>query len=83
MVCAAVKYPSGHVLLGARHFGPAMRDQYKALGLTAEETGSVQGFLDQWDVFMTRQEALETATKARQILIKTHPANKLFSEDIY
>lgn len=83
VVCSAVRYPNGNVLVGARHFGPAMRDQYKALGITAEERESVQGFLDQWDVFMTRQEALVVATEARQIICKTHPQNRLFSEDIY
>lgn len=83
VVCAAVRYSNGKVLTGARHFGPMMREQHRAMGISAEERVLDQGFLDQWDVFMTRQEALEVAQAAQQILEKTHPADRLFSEDIY
>ena len=45
-----------------------------------------QGFIDQYGVFMTREEALKVATEAGQINVrrwKTSPAHLLFSEDLY
>ncbi|HHC1760037.1 TPA: hypothetical protein ACN7E6_005248 [Klebsiella pneumoniae] len=46
----------------------------------------VQGFIDQFGVFMDRKEALQVAREAGQLniaRIKTWPDNELFSEDLY
>jgi len=46
----------------------------------------IQGFVDQYGVFMDRKEALQVAKEAGQLniaRIKTWPDNELFSEDLY
>ena len=73
-------------LIGARHYDNVMQDQLKLLEgaiPSKSERYDKQGFIDQWGVFMDRYEALEIAEKAKQILTKAPPDNKLFSEDIY
>lgn len=42
-----------------------------------------QGFMTDRGRFVDRKEALEIATKANQIKIKTSPKDKLFSEDLW
>lgn len=89
VVCAAVRYPEGQMLVGPRHFDGVMLMQYRRLfgeghaGHAPGEEKAVQGFLDQKGVFMDRFEALEVAKSANQIINKTQPEHKLFSEDIY
>lgn len=41
------------------------------------------GFVDQWGVFMSRQEARVVAEEAGQILRQVAPTGKLYSENIY
>ena len=52
-------------------------------GLSDDENR--EGFIDQWGVFMTREEALIVAYHANQLgrRPKTRPYSKLFSEDLY
>ena len=43
-----------------------------------------QGFIDQWGVFMTRDEAWGIAKSAQQIkFMPERPPGPLFSEDLY
>jgi len=54
--------------------------------LVAEFRKGTQGFIDQFGVFMDRFEALQVATDAGQLNVtraKTHPVDRLFSEDLY
>lgn len=77
------------VLVGTRHFSPAMCNQMECIRedriIDAENMGkSIQGFIDQHDVFMTREEAYEVARDAGQlntIRIKCDSL-ELYSEDI-
>lgn len=90
VVCAACKY--GDVIIcGARHYDRVMHSQLRAFDEESEvrmmNRGEVvQGFIDQYGVFMDRVEALEVATAAGQINVrrkKTAPDDVLFSEDLY
>lgn len=89
VVCAAVRYPCGTMLVGPRHFDGVMLMQYRRYfgeghaGHAPGEEQSVQGFVDNKGVFIDRFEALEVAKAAGQILDKTHPTDRLFSEDLY
>lgn len=87
VVCAANKY--GDVMfIGVRHFCAVMRKNMEGSDVPALRRvfGEVQGFIDQWGVFMDRREALAVAMAAGQVNArrpKTGPVDILFSEDIY
>jgi len=90
VVCSACRYPNGYTLIGPRHFDPTMIKQmenYLQLNpdLVFQGGTEEQGFIDQFGVFMDRQEAFQVATAAGQILQKTgNPdSTELFSEDLY
>jgi hypothetical protein len=89
VVASACKY-GDFIAVGSRHFSPAM----SVLNLIKEEVlieednngRAIQGFIDQWDVFMTREEAYEVALAAGQLntwRIQGHDVEKLHSEDIH
>lgn len=87
VICAANKY-GPFIYTGIRHFCPIMMSNMQGanIPLLRKLHGEVQGFVDQYGVFMDRIEALEVATKAEQInryRTKTSPAHLLFSEDLY
>lgn len=90
VVCAACKY-GDLIVCGARHYDKVMVSQLKAIPEDDEvrlmNRGEViQGFIDQWGVFMNREEALVVAKAAGQINYrrpKTSPEDELFSEDLY
>ena len=87
VVCAANKY-GDDVFTGIRHFCPIMVQNMSHHWIpTLRETyGEIQGFVDQYGVFMDRFEALTVATEAGQInryREKTIPIDRLFSEDLY
>ena len=69
IVCSAVRYLDGIMLLGPRHFDATMsiqRDKYYP-----DKKDSIeheQGFIDQHGVFVTREEAYKIALAANQIL---------------
>lgn len=77
------------IILGARHFDERMHEQIRAYILAGYQFNPAnweQGFIDQYGVFMTREEALKVATEAGQINVrrwKTNPIHLLFSEDLY
>lgn len=92
VVTAANRY-DGILIVGARHFSPAMRSQLDAIraagggDLVADDTWE-QGFIDQWDVFMTRKEAFLVAQYAGQLNTRRRKSGneftrELFSEDIH
>lgn len=84
VVCAAVRYEDGTMLVGPRHYDSTMLAQFKRYGVTMTEDQAVQGFLDQWGEFMTRQEAHKVATEQGQILRRCGGDNgRLFSENLY
>ena len=82
VVCAANMFPDGTIILGARHWDPLMCQQANALGIKGgtEE----QGFIDQWRVFMTREEAWLVAEAAGQIIYRGNwGSGVLYSENLY
>ena len=83
VVCAAVLYPNGAMLVGPRHFDSTMQKQHAAIFHGEEKSAPIQGFIDQHGIFMDRVEALAVAKESGQILRKTFPLDELFSEDIY
>ncbi|QHQ14553.1 hypothetical protein GMW39_00830 [Pectobacterium parmentieri] len=89
VVCAANKYQSEDgelIFIGVRHFCPLMRQNIgKSIELVDRKT-EVQGFVDQFGVFMDRRQALEVAKNSGQLnvhRIKSWPVGELFSEDLY
>jgi len=86
IICAANKLPNGVLLVGARHWDPIMRKQFRAMG-GAEGTNThgevVQGFIDQRGNFYTRQQALKLCIKNAQIKAGKYSDTELFSEDLY
>lgn len=83
VVCAAVRYSDGRMLVGPRHFDVVMQAQHRVMGITADESAAVCGFIDQWGEFMDRYEALAVANARGQVMQKTAPYDRLFSEDLY
>lgn len=90
VVCAANRFPgtgNGPIIVcGARHFDNVMHAVIDALGLQSQAGDAEQGFIDQFGVFMTREEAATVAAEAGQLNVrrpKTVPARQLFSEDLY
>lgn len=88
VVASACKYGK-FVAVGSRHFSPAMSvlDLIKEETLIAEDRKgrSAEGFIDQRDVFMTREEAMKVALEAGQLntwRIQGHDFERLHSEDI-
>ena len=84
IVCAAVLYKDGTLLVGPRHFDSVMCLQYQRFGIKDTESESQQGFLDQYGTFLTREEAYVVATEQNQIIRRCPGDNgKLFSENLY
>lgn len=87
-VAAAANNYNGFIVVGARHFCPAMSMQLDAIGddvLTAWCGGRLegeQGFIDQFGDFMSREEAWKVAAGAMQIIHDVGCAGTLFSENI-
>jgi len=81
VVCAANR-KADVIICGARHFDTVMRSNIKLLGL--QFTAWEQGFIDQFGVFMTREEAFIVATDANQIRRRCGGDDgRLFSENLY
>ncbi|MNE36370.1 hypothetical protein D3C80_1301780 [compost metagenome] len=92
VVCAAVKY--GDVIIaGARHFDRVMHSQLDRMNedklIEADALGEyVEGFIDQFGVFMDRSEAYKVALAGGQLNTRrlksgNQGSTELFSEDIY
>lgn len=97
IVCAALLMDDGGLVIGIRHFDTGMR---RVISLIYGEKGhsrvKVQGFVDQFGVFYSRNEAWKVAHKNKQIIRPTgfetfascQPDNlpeewTLFSENLY
>ena len=97
VVCAAAKYGEGKdalVVCSARHYDPRMHATlahlHEAKLFDFEVAGrAVQGFIDQFGVFMDRKEAWKVAVAANQIFLERYPKERwreddeLFSEWLY
>lgn len=83
IVCAACRWPDGHVILGIRHFSPDMRLSAHKQGYDTIDCRE-QGFVDQWGNYLTRQEAYVIAERQNQYK-PWDPATPgtLYSEDLY
>ncbi len=91
VVCAALRSPTGDVLLGIRHYSKDMHwqigrrvDGHKFHNLHDPD----QGFVDQNGVYMTREEAWIVARDAGQLRYPEACGNgldgpKLYSEGLY
>lgn len=85
VVCAANKY-SNLVFIGVRHFCPVMRFNMTTYDIPAlrKVHGEVQGFIDQFGVFMDRKEAAIVARDSGQLArYGENFPEVLFSEDLY
>ena len=86
VICAATVLPSGLMLVGARHADKAMLAQAKAAGQKYALTNRAdnEGFIDQFAVFMTREEAWIIASEAGQIVRRVGgDGERLYSENLY
>lgn len=85
VVCAANRY-GDLIITGARHFDKVMLSQLNAVRDRSALGKATLGFIDQFGVFMDREEALTVAVAAGQLNTgypKTEPRTALFSEDLY
>lgn len=86
IVCAANKFSNGDVVLGARHYDTPMHAIIRRLKEPAPfPAGCLQGFIDRFGEFHTREEAWIIAHKAGQIIRRCGSDNKwrLYSENLY
>ncbi len=87
VVCAANKY--GDIIVpGARHHDVGMNCLIAALGgrkklLDDWNNAEEQGFIDQYGVFMSREEAAFVVVANNQPLRNRDPGHRLYSEDLY
>jgi hypothetical protein len=82
VVCAANRFPDGTIILGARHWDRLMREHAKLLEVKGGR--EEQGFIDQGQVFMTREEAWVVANAANQIVRRVGgDEGCLYSENLY
>jgi hypothetical protein len=84
VVCAAIKF-GRMVVCGPRHFDMVMHNiigHIEQPYLPKHPSQWIQGFVDQYGVFMSREEALSVAINANQIIKKHTPIDIIFSEDI-
>lgn len=69
VVSMAACIVDGFLIVGNRHFCPIMHMTIDNFGIdcSKHDMGTQQGFVDQWGVYMTRQEAWVVAKAAGQI----------------
>lgn len=88
IVCAANRYRDT-IVTGPRHFDSTMHNTINVMDTAFKPTDYSlweEGFVDQWGVFLTREDALVVAAAAGQIDVrrpKSAPLDQLFSEDLY
>lgn len=84
VVCAAMR-SGDSLVVGPRHYDEVMRTAIKNLPQVAVRHWE-QGFIDQFGVFMTREEAWKVAVENGQVIRRAGPLPEecsLFSEDLY
>lgn len=77
---------TGLLLVGARHWSKAMTAQAKAFGIKPDDMlcdSFEQGFIDQYDQFLTRKDAKRIAISNGQPLIGDDWGDELFSENLH
>jgi hypothetical protein len=81
VVSMAACIVDGHLIVGNRHFCPIMRMTLDNLNVdySKHDVGTDQGFVDQWGVYMGREEAWVVAKAAGQIK-EVFTEGVLFSE---
>lgn len=81
-VSMAANIVDGRLIIGNRHFCPLMRMQIDALQLDyhKHDISYDQGFVDQWGIYMSREEAFLVAKERGQIR-EVYLEGTLFSED--
>jgi hypothetical protein len=89
IVCAAIRFPDGLVVCGPRHHNAIFfaHDNLKQYG-HCTWCDVEQGFVDQQNVFLTREEAWHVAYTAGQIIRNIDgdmrgSHRELFSEHLY
>jgi len=82
VVCAAMRFrETGRIICGARHWDPIMRQQKRE---DEPWDGWEDGFIDQFNQFLTRAEAWDIAVRQGQIHRKLDtPEGTLYSEHLY
>ena len=83
IVCGAILFDEGDMLVGARHFDMVMHNLAERYGINRKRSHT-QGFIDQRGNFLTRSEAWTVAKVADQI--RRHRSTiegTLYSEDLY
>jgi hypothetical protein len=87
VVCAANRRPDGLVVCGPRHCDPTMNRMIHISGGQTAWHGAEQGFVDQWGIFLTRQQAWMIALMADQIRRRVggddRDGGTLYSENLY
>jgi len=85
VVCAANRRKDGLIICGARHWDSVMRGQKNAIGGAPEDWYDIEdGFIDQFNNFLTREEAWVIALKQRQIIRdEDKTPGTLYSENLY
>ena len=90
VVCAANRYADKPevILCGARHWDSVMRNMAEALGgidVVLSWGKEEQGFIDQFGVFMSREEAAYVVKANGQVIREPEELDRgyLFSENIY
>lgn len=82
VVSMAACIVDGHLIVGNRHFCPIMQLTMDKMGLDDFSSHSIieeQGFVDQWGIYMSRQEAWDVAKAAGQIK-RVYTEGVLYSE---
>lgn len=81
VVCAACKSGvDGRLYVGPRHFDHTMTSQIPEW----DSAPCIQGFINTWGEFLTREEAWVVATHNNQIFRRVGgDEGKLFSENLY
>ena len=84
VVCSALLNKDGRIVLGPRHFDETMMKQIKDRPGANSWRDADQGFIDQFGVYLTREEAWEIAIAENQVLRRVGGDNpSLFSENLY
>ena len=93
VVCAAIRHKDGTVIAGTRHYDSIMRATILRMFkgqpnevVAAREAGwydCEQGFLNNKQEYLTREQAWKVAEAAKQIRQVTGTPGALYSEDLY
>ncbi len=84
IVCAAIRHKHfDEIICGPRHYDRTMSQQIQR-SVIKGWVDAEQGFVDQYGVFLTREDAREIAEKNNQIIRRCGgDSDKLFSENLY